>query len=226
MITKYAFILVMLISVLSCSKKERVVITKENLREVLTQYGKENPENIVIIETDKGTIRLRLYEDTPLHRANFVKLIKEGHYDAGDFYRIVYEFMIQGGDAENQLPYTIPAEFNPKYIHKKGALSMARLDENNPEMESSAAEFFIIHGSRYTADDVEIEAKDLGLTLTDEQKKVYMTQGGYMSLDQRYTVFGEVIEGQEVVDQIAQEKIFNVDKPLRKIPFKISVMVK
>ncbi|HEY3403177.1 MAG TPA: peptidylprolyl isomerase [Ohtaekwangia sp.] len=216
-------LLVMFLLVIACSKKEPILVTKENLKEVLTQYGKENPETHVVIETDMGTIKLRLYEDTPLHRANLVKLIKDGHYDEGDFYRIVFEFMIQGGDAENQLPYTIPAEFNPKYIHKKGALSMARMDENNPDMESSAAEFFIIHGSRYTADDVEIEAKDLGLTLTPEQKQIYMNEGGYMSLDQRYTVFGEVTEGQEVVDKIAQEKVFNVDKPLRKIPFKIRV---
>lgn len=226
MVNKLISVFALLACIVSCSKKEPVVITNENLKEVLTQYGKENPETRVIIETDQGTIRLRLYTETPLHRANFVKLIKEGHYDEGDFYRIVYEFMIQGGDAENQLAYTIPAEFNSKFIHKKGALSMARLDENNPEMKSSAAEFFIIHGSRYTADDVEIEAKDLGLNLTGEQKQIYMTQGGYMSLDQRYTVFGEVVEGQEVVDKIAQEKVFNVDKPLRKIPFKISVAAK
>lgn len=216
-------LLVTLVFVMACSKKEPVVVTNENLKEVLTQYGKENPETRVVIETDKGTIKLRLYEDTPLHRANFVKLIKDGHYDEGDFYRIVYEFMIQGGDAEHQLPYTIPAEFSPKYIHKRGALSMARLDENNPGMESSAAEFFIIHGSRYTSEDVEIEAKDLGLSLTPEQKQTYMTDGGYMSLDQRYTTFGEVVEGQEVVDKIAQEKVFNVDKPLKNIPFRIRV---
>ena len=220
---KYVSLLALLF-VMACAKKESIVITKENLNEVLTRYGKENPETKVVIETDAGTIKIRLYEDTPLHRANFVKLIKEGHYDEGDFYRIVYEFMIQGGDAENQLPYTIPAEFNPKYFHKKGALSMARMDENNPNMESSAAEFFIIHGSRYTADDVEIEAKDLGLTLTPHQKQTYINQGGYMSLDQRYTVFGEVTEGQEVVDKIAQEKVHSVDKPLRKIPFRISVV--
>src|SRR6187402_2415219 len=114
-----SLLLLTLLSLLACSKKEPILITKENLREVLTQYGKENPETKVVIETDMGTIKLRLYEDTPLHRANFVKLIKEGHYDEGDFYRIVSEFMIQGGDLKNMLAYTIPAEFSPKYFHKK-----------------------------------------------------------------------------------------------------------
>ena len=209
---------------LSCGKKETILVTKENLRDVLTAYGKENPENEVLIETSFGNIRLKLYEDTPLHRANFVKLIKDGYYDESTFYRIVYEFMIQGGDLKKKLDYRIPAEFNNKYIHKKGALSMARVDENNPDKESSSTEFFIVHGNRYTEEDVDFEAKNLGLTLTPEQKQTYAANGGYMTLDQQYTTFGEVIEGLDVVDKIAHEKVFNEDVPLKKIPFTISVV--
>jgi len=219
----FLFLLIMM----GCSKPKGPVITQENLREVLTQYGKENPENEVLIETTYGNIRLKLFEDTPLHRANFVKLIKEGFYDDdANFYRIVFEFMIQGGDLKQNLTYRIPAEFHTKYFHKKGALSMARVSENNPEMQSSASDFFIIHGGRYTEDDVEIDSKNLGLSLTPEQKQTYITQGGYMELDQQYTVFGEVTEGLDVVDKIASEKVFEVDKPLKKIPFKISVVEK
>jgi cyclophilin family peptidyl-prolyl cis-trans isomerase len=103
---------------------------------------------------------------------------------------------------------------------------MARVSENNPEMQSSASDFFIIHGGRYTEEDVEIDAKNLGLTLTPEQKQAYITEGGYMELDQKYTVFGEVTEGLDVVDKIASEKVFEVDKPLREIPFKISLIEK
>ena len=201
-----------------------MLITQENLREVLTQYGKENPEDEVIIESSFGVIKLKLYAETPLHRANFVKLIKEDYYDHADFYRIVYEFMIQGGDLQKKLNYRIPAEINPKYFHKKGALSMARVDENNPEMQSSAAEFFIIQGARYADWDIDMEARNNGLTLTPEQKQTYITQGGYMSLDGRYTVFGEVTEGLDVVDKIASSKVFNEDKPINKIPFKISLV--
>ena len=118
---------------IACEKKKIENVTSENLTELLTRYGKENPETEVLIETDFGNIRLKLYEDTPLHRANFVKLIKEGHYEDGEFYRIFYQFMIQGGDFNHQLDYMIPAEFRKKHSHQKGALSMARQDDATPE---------------------------------------------------------------------------------------------
>ncbi|MEO8471609.1 MAG: peptidylprolyl isomerase [Chryseolinea sp.] len=210
----------------TCTKKESVVITKENLKDVLTAYGKANPEDEVLIETSYGKIRLKLYPETPMHRANFVRLIKEGYYDDADFYRIVYEFMIQGGDLMKKLDYRIPSEFNAKYIHKKGALSMARVDENNPDKESSAAEFFIVHGHSYTGEDVDFETHNLGLYLTPEQKNTYTSIGGYITLDNQYTTFGEVIEGLDVVDKIATAKVFNEDKPIQKIPFKISLVKK
>lgn len=219
-------LLFVLLTLLSCSKKEKVIITPTNIREVLTAYGKDNPEDEVLIETSYGNIRLKLYPETPLHRANFIKLIKEDYYEDANFYRIVYEFMIQGGDIQKKLNYRIPSEFTPKYIHKKGALSMARVDENNPDKESSAAEFFIIHGHRYTNEDVEFDARNLGLHLTPDQKEIYAAQGGYMDLDQQYTVFGEVIEGLDVVEKIAVVKVFNEETPLQKIPFKISVVAK
>jgi peptidyl-prolyl cis-trans isomerase B (cyclophilin B) len=132
--------------------------------------------------------------------------------------------MIQAGIYPKELKYTVPAEFNKKYIHKKGALAMARSDENNPDLESSSTEFFIVHGAKYADYQVEQEVESLGITLTDEQKEIYMTAGGYMSLDQQYTTFGEVIEGLDVIEKIAGEKVINQDKPLRKIPLKISVV--
>lgn len=224
---RYLLILFVIVFLGCESKPKGTVITQENIREVLTQYGKENPENEVLIETNYGNIRLKLFEDTPLHRANFVKLIKEGFYDDdANFYRIVFEFMIQGGDLKQNLTYRIPAEFHSNYFHRKGALSMARVSENNPEMQSSASDFFIIHGGRYTEEDAEIDSRNLGLTLTPEQKQAYITEGGYMELDQKYTVFGEVTEGLDVVDKIASEKVFDVDKPLKEIPFKISLIEK
>jgi cyclophilin family peptidyl-prolyl cis-trans isomerase len=216
----FAFAVLLLIR---CQPK-REVVTAENLKEVLTRYGNENPETEVLIETDMGNMRLKLYEDVPLHRANFVKLIKEGQYEDADFYRVFYHFMIQGGSPDNQYRYRIPAEFNPKYFHKRGALSMAREDENNPNLESSSTEFFIVQGGRYTDYQVDEEAQSLGLSLTPEKREIYMEEGGYMSLDGQYTVFGEVTEGLEVIDKIASVKVFNEDKPVKKIPFKISVI--
>jgi cyclophilin family peptidyl-prolyl cis-trans isomerase len=208
---------------LSCGKKAVTEIDPQNVKDALMRYGEENPENEVLIETQFGNMRIRLYDETPLHRANFIKNIKEKVYDDAEFYRVYHQFMIQAGIYPKELSYTIPAEFSPKYIHKKGALAMARGDENNPEKESSSTEFFIVHGSKYADYQVEQELESLGLTLTPQQKEIYMTTGGYMSLDQEYTTFGEVIEGLEVIDKIAAVKVHNEDKPLRKIPLKISV---
>ena len=219
---KYLFVFA--IAVLSGACKEKgPVVTQENVREVLTKYGAENPENEVTIETSYGTMKLKLYEDTPLHRANFVKLIKEGVFDKGQFYRIVYEFMIQGGDPAKQLPYRIPAEFHKKYIHKRGALSMARPIDNNPNMESSAEQFFIVQGTRYNDEDLEGEMRYYGLNLTPEQRKIYKEQGGTMELDQKFTVFGEVTEGFEIIEKIAKEQLAGTESPVREIPFTITL---
>ena len=207
----------------SCNKKEPVIITPANIDSVLTQYGKENPENEVVIETSYGTIKLKLYDDVPLHRANFVKNIKEGYYDDSDFYRVASQFMIQGGDLNKKLNYRIPAEFNSRYFHKRGALSMARTDNDNPHKESSSTEFFIVQGERYADWDIDQQARELGLHLTPEQRQAYLTIGGYLSLDKQYTVFGEVTEGLDVVDKIASVKVFNEDKPITKIPMTITL---
>lgn len=222
---KYALILIVaLLALLSCSSKKVTTIDPLKVKEQLTAYGAANPETEVLIETEFGNIHIQLYKETPLHRANFVKNIKEGVYDDAEFYRIFYQFMVQGGIYPKELKYTIPAEFNKNLIHKKGALSMARSDENNPDLESSSTEFFIVQGSSYTDYQVEDEMKTLGLSLTDEQKLTYMKEGGYMSLDQQYTTFGEVTDGLEVIDKIAAVKVYDEDKPLRKIPFKISLV--
>lgn len=208
---------------ISACKPKSIEVTKANVRDVLMQYGKDNPENEVLIETDFGNIKLKLYDETPLHRANFVKLIKEGNLDDAEFYRVVYEFMIQGGEPALQLPYRLPAEFNSKYFHKRGALSMARPVENNPEMESSAEQFFIIMGTRYTKEDLQSEMKYFGLNLTPEQQQTYMTEGGSMDLDQKFTVFGEVTEGIEVIDRIAKLQIQGTEAPSKKVPMKITL---
>lgn len=220
---KKIVVLLMIALMMGACKPKSIEVTKANVREVLMQYGKDNPENDVLIETDLGNIRLKLYTETPLHRANFVKLIKEGNLDDAEFYRVVYEFMIQGGEPALQLPYRLPAEFNPKYFHKRGALSMARPVENNPEMESSGEQFFIIMGTRYTKEDLQSEMQYFGLHLTPEQQQTYMTEGGSMDLDQKFTVFGEVTEGIEVIDRIAKLQIQGTEAPSKKVPMKITL---
>jgi cyclophilin family peptidyl-prolyl cis-trans isomerase len=217
------FVFLAALGMVACKPKS-IAITQQNVREVLTQYGKDNPENEVLIETPYGNIALKLYDETPLHRANFVKLIKDGDLDDAEFYRVVNEFMIQGGEMALQLPYRIPPEFNRKYIPKKGTLSMARPIDNNPNMESSAEQFFIIQGTRYTKEDVEMEMKYFGLTLTPEQKQIYLTEGGSMELDQKFTVFGEVTEGLEVIEKIARLQLPGTEAPSKKVPIKIMLL--
>ncbi|MBS1491517.1 MAG: peptidylprolyl isomerase [Bacteroidetes bacterium] len=212
-----------LLSLAQCGKKESVLVTNENKRQVLTDYGKQNPEKTVIIETGMGIIKIRLYDETPLHRANFIKLIKDGYYDKNaEFYRVVENFVVQGGVPLKKLDYTLPAEFNPTLFHKRGALAMARLDENNPGKESSSTEFYFVHGSKYADWEFADEEKELGLHLPANQKKIYTTLGGEMSLDGKYTVFGEIVEGLEVIDKIASVKVY-VEKPYQKVSFKIRV---
>jgi cyclophilin family peptidyl-prolyl cis-trans isomerase len=205
----------------SC-KNDTIKITNENRKEVLLQYGKENPEKKVVIETNFGVIKVRLYDETPLHRANFVKLIKDGYYENAEFYRIVERFVVQGGVPQKKLDYTIPAEIQPNFFHKRGAIAMARQTDNNPEMESSSTEFYFSQGSKYADWEFDEEVKNLEIKTTPEQRKLYTTIGGELQLDSKYTVFGEVTEGLDVIDKIAAERVYS-EHPYKKIPFKIKL---
>lgn len=216
--------LILVAFLVPCCAPKKEPVTKENLQEVLTRYGQTHNENEVIIETSYGTMRIRLYEDTPLHRANFIKQINEEYYDGGTFYRIVNKFMIQGGVKGKYVDYLIPAEMSRNHFHKRGAIAMAHYDEGNPNNDSSPTEFYIVQGQVYTEEDVVFEQQERKLMMTPEQQETYMKIGGDFSLDGKYTVFGEVIEGFEVIDKIASEKVIGEDRPLNKIPFKISTV--
>ncbi len=225
-IKSYLYCLAIILGLCACKEK----IQPHKVREQLIEYGNKNPENIVVIKTKLGDIKCRLYAETPLHRANFIRLIKQGYYDEAEFYRIIHRFMIQGGDLGKLSSRTettmIPAEFNPKFFHKRGALAMARPDENNPQKQSSPTEFYIIQGTKYDSLEVMTVANKYQLKVSSEQMQAYTTIGGDMTLDQRYTVFGEVIEGLEIIDKIAIVQTYQGDKPINKIPFKIQVVLK
>jgi len=186
------------------------------------------PETIVVIHTTYGDITAKLYNDTPLHRDNFIKLIKAGWYENSPFHRVINNFMIQGGgnaDGGKDPGYTIPAEFNPKHFHKKGALAAARMPDNiNPNKESSGSQFYIVQGQKIPGYYLDQSSAKTGVMYTDEQKQIYETIGGTPHLDGGYTVFGEVIMGLDVVDKIAAVQTGRGDVPMVPVTMTIEIL--
>lgn len=239
---------------------------------------------VLLLETTKGDIRLRLFDDTPKHRDNIIKLAKEGFYDGTLFHRVIKDFMIQAGDPESKhasdtatlgsgdTGYTIPAEFvYPKYFHRRGVLSAARMgDDVNPNKESSGCQFYIVTGKVFKEAELDALESQMNQNMlhsefnrlarqhmkeiflmrknsdstglkklqdelieqaekivlqnpfrfTEEQRNAYKTVGGAPHLDGQYTVFGEVIEGMDIVNRIQNVKTNRADRPLENIVIK------
>lgn len=174
---------------------------------IAAQAQNNEKQTIVVIKTSYGDIKAVLYNETPQHRDNFIKLINEGWYDGSPFHRVINHFMIQGGGkagGPESPDYTIPAEIVPKYYHKKGALAAARLgDFVNPEKASSGSQFYIVQGKPISMKEINYFSMQMGKSFTKEMIETYQTIGGTPHLDGDYTVFGEVIEGLDIVDKIA-----------------------
>lgn len=194
----------------------------------------QEKETLVLIETDKGKIKVKLYNETPKHRDNFIKHVEEHLYDGLLFHRVIKQFMIQGGDinskeapmdkhlGDGELDYTLPAEFvYPQYFHRRGALCAARMpDDENPEKASSPNQFYIVTGKYYTEMELNKMEAEKGITLTEEQRKAYMLEGGAPHLDGNYTVFGQVIDGMKVVDKIQFVETNEEDRPTKNVAIK------
>lgn len=200
----------------------------------------------VVISTAYGDIKIKLYDDTPLHKANFLKLASEGLYDSTLFHRIIKDFMIQGGDPYSKDPakknmagtggpgYTLPAEITAAHYHKKGALAAARMgDQMNPKRESSGSQFYIVQGKPATPAELDRIEKSIQMAtgnkefkLSEEARAAYTTVGGTPFLDMQYTVFGEVIEGLDVIDKIAAVKTVPGDRPEKDVMMTMKVLVK
>ncbi|MEE0889130.1 MAG: peptidylprolyl isomerase [Bacteroidales bacterium] len=204
------------------------------------QENKEETKEIttmVLISTNYGDMKAILYNETPLHRDNFIKLVKEGYYDGTLFHRVIDGFMIQGGDPDSKTAkpkqmlgqggpgYTIPAEFKQELIHKKGALAAARMGDNvNPQKASSGSQFYIAQGKRYTSEELNMLQARMGKQFNQTQKDAYVNEGGVPFLDYEYTVFGQVIEGLEVIDKIAKVQKDRYDRPVEDVKMTISIV--
>ena len=198
----------------------------------------------VLLETTAGNIRIALFDETPQHRDNFLKLVKEHVYDSLLFHRVIKDFMIQGGDLHSKhaqpgqrlgsgdYNYTVEAEFRlPKIFHRRGMVAMAREgDRVNPERRSSACQFYIVWGRVYNDARLMKVQERLDTTahvqLTPEMQEVYKTVGGIPHLDGQYTVFGEVTEGLDVVDRIQQSATDPNDRPLEDIRILRATVIK
>ncbi|MBS1628254.1 MAG: peptidylprolyl isomerase [Bacteroidetes bacterium] len=199
-------------------------------------------ETLVEITTDYGVMIAKLYNSTPLHRDNFIKLVKEGFYDSLLFHRVIKDFMIQGGDPTSKYADSntmvgagsapgverIPAEFRNNFIHKKGALAAAR--DGNPQKASSNCQFYIVEGKKYDTAllnqvyNQSVKHNNPSFKYTAAQKEIYERIGGTPFLDQNYTVFGEVISGMDVIDKIISVPTAIADRPVKNIRMKIKLL--
>jgi len=215
-------------------KKKFPKLSNDNVVKVLSEYGENHPQNIVLLKTTKGDIKIRLYDGTPLHRANFLMLANRDFYDETVFYRVEQNFIVQGGDSDAYERrtikrkvgyYSIPEEMQPnRYYHKPGAVSMARDYEDNPNKRSSSYDFFIVHGTTYNDYDLDEIEKSNNIKFTKAQRKLYTTTGGAAHLDGQHTVFGQVIDGMEVIDSIAAVEVDGKSWPKKDISMTVHVI--
>jgi peptidyl-prolyl cis-trans isomerase B (cyclophilin B) len=206
----------------------------------ITSFAAKPKNQYVKISTSKGEVIIKLYNETPLHRDNFLKLAKEGFYNGTLFHRVIKTFMIQGGDGDSKkampdaqlgngdLGYTIPAEFRDSLFHKKGVLAAARNgDDSNPPKASSSCQFYIVQGKVWTDSTLNvIESKRMKFKIPEWQREVYKTIGGSPHLDRNYTVYGEVVSGLEMVDNIALQPTGKGDRPNENIKMTVTVLKK
>ena len=232
-----------IITLLSCSSPKKVKTDNDATAAETTKQTTPNNNTQkmtkVLLKTSFGDITIALYDDTPTHRDNFHKLVNDKFYDGVLFHRIIKGFMIQGGDPDSKtaksgqrlgsgdVGYTIPAEFVPTHFHKRGAVCAARMGDNvNPQKASSGCQFYIVDGTVYDNDKLNMIAQRTGKTFSPEQIEAYTTVGGAPFLDGDYTVFGEVISGMDVVDKIANQPKDGADRPLEDIKIISATMLR
>ncbi|MGI4751034.1 MAG: peptidylprolyl isomerase [Janthinobacterium lividum] len=205
---------------------------------VLNGFAKAPKNQYVRIKTSFGECLIRLYNETPKHRDNFIKLTKQGFYNGTLFHRVIQDFMIQGGDpaskkakpgealGDGDVGYTVDAEFRDSLFHKKGVLAAAR--DDNPKKASSGCQFYLVEGKRFTDEQLDkLEQTRLkGRKIPLAQREWYKSVGGVPHLDQNYTVYGEIVSGIEMVDRIAAVKKDAKNRPLQNVPMTVTLLRK
>lgn len=197
----------------------------------------QTKNQMIKISTSFGDMIVKLYDETPQHRDNFIKLTQQGFYNDLLFHRVIKDFMIQGGDPNSKgAPagkplgqggpgYTIPAEIRSSLFHKRGALAAARQgDQVNPTKASSGSQFYIVQGKKSSDAELNQISQSYGIMFSEEQKKVYKEIGGTPFLDNNYTVFGEVVEGLDVIDKIAAVQKGPGDRPVQDIKMTVTLV--
>jgi len=201
-------------------------------------FAKSPKNQYVRIKTSYGDCIIRLYNETPKHRDNFIKLTKQGFYNGTLFHRVIQDFMIQGGDPDSKktkagqalgdgdVGYTVDAEFRDSLFHKKGVIAAAR--DNNPKKASSGCQFYLVEGKRFTDEALDKleETRLKGRKIPPAQREWYKSVGGVPNLDQNYTVYGEIVSGLDMVDRIAAVKKDAKDRPLQDVPMMVSLLKK
>jgi len=254
--SKSIFSIFFLLTLFSCQEEKPKTIVKKEIEKVakiipskpvynlisdatvvarLTAFGKENPETIVDVYTSKGKIRVKLYKDTPLHRANFILLVKGGYFKHALFSRVAKKFMAQFGGSYDDLQrniqdtigsFTIPSEMSHHHFHKKGALAAARSYNNNPDKRSSSDEFYFVEGQKFSDLTLDHYAYENNYKFTATQRKYYENNVGAAHIDGEHTVFGQIIEGYNIVPKLTHVPTDSQEWPTTDIYVDSTIIIK
>lgn len=210
-----------------------LILNQENHEEYLQTYFQEHQSRKIALTTRLGTIKIELFDDTPIHTANFLMLTERNYFDNTEFTRVVKNFVVQGGNNDKEEEeikrllignYEMKPEIKEEHIHKKGALAMARRYEENPEMLSSAYNFYIVHGQTFNEPQLMALERDHEMTIPNWKREIYKTVGGAPHLDGKHTVFGQVYEGFDVLDKMASVKTDQSDWPLKPLVMEVEII--
>lgn len=208
-------------------------LTNENAENFLVGYLAERPERNIALTTRYGTLEIKLFDDTPLHTANFLMMIDRNYFTGTEFTRIVKDFVVQGGNSENESDeisrlvignYLLPSEIREKHIHRKGALAMARSYDDNPDKLSSAYDFYIVTGQTFNDPQLMGMEREHNMIIPESKRKIYRTTGGAPHLDGQHTVFGQVTKGFDVLEKMNNTPVDESNWPLNSLIMEMEII--